>query len=60
MNFLETPLLNECLRDNVTCGSGKECVDYIGGYSCECSVGKTGTDCDKGQFHSPGTINQLN
>ena len=52
MSILETTLLNECLRGNVTCDASKECVDYVGGYSCECPAGKTGTDCDQGEFYS--------
>ena len=43
--FCDTSL-DDCA--SVSCANGGECVDAINTYYCECPIGKSGIDCDKG------------
>ena len=41
--FLET---KECISD--PCQHNSDCVEQIGGYTCECAAGYSGTHCENG------------
>uniref|UniRef100_A0A7E4VDW7 EGF-like domain-containing protein n=1 Tax=Panagrellus redivivus TaxID=6233 RepID=A0A7E4VDW7_PANRE len=38
--------IDECQSMNVTCPSGKHCLDQLGGYSCVCPEGLVGENCE--------------
>ena len=58
-SIAESPLLNECEQNNVTCGSGKVCVDHVGNYSCECPEGKIGGHCEQGMHMTTNMLFQI-
>ena len=39
--------LNECNNEQ-SCENGATCVNFYGGYSCECHAGFTGARCENG------------
>ena len=40
--------LNECNNDHNSCKNGATCINFYGGYSCECRAGFTGPRCENG------------
>jgi hypothetical protein len=46
-DFTSTVLdINECNQD--VCKNGGKCINYLGGYQCECAPGYSGTNCESG------------
>ncbi len=37
--------INECSTGDVTCGSHEHCNNTVGGYSCVCDTGYSGSPC---------------
>lgn len=42
--------INEC-KENPCGDGGIHCENNRGGYTCECALGKTGKNCEKGTVH---------
>ena len=40
--------MNECTEEN--CKNGGQCIDEVGGYSCNCTKGYTGVNCEAGMI----------
>lgn len=38
---------NECAEGTANCPRERVCIDHLGGFTCECRVGVTGTKCDE-------------
>ena len=39
--------INEC--DQSVCKNGGKCINFLGGYQCECASGYNGTNCESGK-----------
>lgn len=48
MEFLSD--VDECTLPSSPCKNGAECTNSLGEYSCQCSAGWTGADCDIGKL----------
>jgi len=46
--------IDDCLGN--PCGSNGTCVNLVVGYTCNCSVGYTGTNCENGKAPVTTTI----
>ena len=47
-DFIGTDIRDECSSDS--CENNGTCVDGIGGYTCSCPPGYTGSSCESGGF----------
>ena len=53
---IQTANLSDLFADIDECGSspcqnGGTCTDLVDGYTCTCSAGYTGSDCETGKTH---------
>ena len=46
--------IDECVSD--PCSNGSTCVDGVNSYTCSCTTGYYGTQCDLGRLGNPGAV----